>query len=200
MIDMAYNYSQTNEQEAIEKYFTDFIGTLVDVGANNGIKYSNSRRLIELGWSGHLIEPHPLAYASLNLNTRHFPRVYTYECALGIRDSREVLKMAEDSLLSVLEESERGGFDDIPMAGEAEVDVITWETFMDRAGNPHIDFITIDAEGMDIEILTQIDLTNVQMVCIEKSQLPKDRSIWPYVNRFGLTLYHETFENLIFVQ
>ncbi len=45
-----------NEEQVILDYFGNKIGNLLDIGANDGITLSNSRKLIELGWSGDLIE------------------------------------------------------------------------------------------------------------------------------------------------
>ena len=44
-------YSQNNEEQVILDYFGNKIGNLLDIGANDGITLSNSRKLIELGWA-----------------------------------------------------------------------------------------------------------------------------------------------------
>ena len=58
-------YSQNNEEQIILDYFKYFKGHLLDIGANDGITLSNSRKLIELGWTGDLIEPSPNAFEKL---------------------------------------------------------------------------------------------------------------------------------------
>ncbi len=58
-------YSQNNEEQIIIEYFKDFKGHLLDIGANDGLTLSNSRKLIELGWTGDLVEPSPNAFQKL---------------------------------------------------------------------------------------------------------------------------------------
>jgi len=58
-------YSQNNEEQVILSYFGNKIGNLLDIGANDGLTLSNSRKLIELGWSAELIEPAEIPYNKL---------------------------------------------------------------------------------------------------------------------------------------
>ena len=57
---MLHKTSQNNEQEYILKYYKNFKGKFLDVGAHNGVDFSNSFFLIELGWQGICVEPNPL--------------------------------------------------------------------------------------------------------------------------------------------
>src|SRR5262245_12533077 len=43
-------YSQNDEEGIIAGYFGGRTGTLLDIGAYDGVSFSNSRRLIESGW------------------------------------------------------------------------------------------------------------------------------------------------------
>ena len=56
------DYSQNGEQLIIEKYFGDFKGILLDIGANDGETLSNSRSLIKKGWQAVLVEPSESAF------------------------------------------------------------------------------------------------------------------------------------------
>jgi hypothetical protein len=49
------SYSQNKEEEVILNYFNGHVGTFVDLGANDGITFSNTRALAERGWKGVLI-------------------------------------------------------------------------------------------------------------------------------------------------
>jgi hypothetical protein len=59
------------------------------------------------------------------------------------------------------------------------------------------DFINIDIEGMDFEVLSQIDLTDVKCVCVEYNGIEPQKYI-DYCAQFGLTEIHRNGENLIF--
>lgn len=70
-------YSQNDEEDVIVQYFARMEHEhnqkrpdgsprrFLDVGAHDGMTFSNSRRLAELGWGGWLIEPGKAAYAKL---------------------------------------------------------------------------------------------------------------------------------------
>lgn len=53
------SYSQNNEETRIVEYFGGDIGQFLDIGAYDGKTFSNTLRLVELGWSGICIEPSP---------------------------------------------------------------------------------------------------------------------------------------------
>jgi FkbM family methyltransferase len=59
-------FSQNNEQNLIQQYFGGNTGTLFDIGAADGITFSNSRRFLLDGWKGFLVEPGKNSYAKLN--------------------------------------------------------------------------------------------------------------------------------------
>ena len=59
-------YSQHQEEAVITKYFeSKGTGHFVDIGAYDGITFSNTRRLVELGWSGVMVEPSPKPFCQL---------------------------------------------------------------------------------------------------------------------------------------
>ena len=58
-------YSQNNEEQVILNHFKDHIGSVLDLGANDGITFSNSLRLIQKGWKADLIEASPETFLKL---------------------------------------------------------------------------------------------------------------------------------------
>ena len=59
-------YSQNNEEEIIVPYFNGQVGNFLDIGAYDGKTFSNTLRLVELGWSGVCVEPDPTSFAALS--------------------------------------------------------------------------------------------------------------------------------------
>lgn len=51
-------YSQNGEDVLVAQWLPE-VGTLLDIGANDGEHYSNSRRFMENGWVGVFVEPDP---------------------------------------------------------------------------------------------------------------------------------------------
>lgn len=208
MIDTESNnyYTQNDEERAILEYFGDYVGTLVDVGANDGITFSNSARLIELGWKAHLIEPHYEAFCDCSdryANNSNV-RVYNYAIVSKGQDGRVPFYASKDSLLSSLNKNaaESWGME----VEKRTCEGVSWSKWIEISGNKNkefdyvydFDFISIDAEQYDYAILKQIDLTNVKMVCFEQSEFTKH--MVKICQRAGMKQYYRSFENLIYVR
>lgn len=197
-------YSQNKEDEIILKYFGDFIGTFADIGANDGVTLSNTRALAEKGWNGICVEPSPKAYARLKENIKGFKGVYAYPFAIGphngnmiLHESSDLLKKGDVALVSTLVYQEMDRFKNVVSYEPVEVKVFKWKTFLNRVKYKAFDFISIDAEGLDLEILRQIDLTDVKCICVEFNGKNKEHFVAACP---GFRLIHENGENLIFAR
>jgi len=76
-------YSQGNEEAFIVEWFDGRRGRFLDIGASDGIRYSNTRRLFELGWHGVLVEPSPATFAMLLQNYRDHNEIMCVNCAVA---------------------------------------------------------------------------------------------------------------------
>lgn len=169
-------YSQSAEEQHILNYFGDFKGTFLSLGENDGETLSNVRALAIRGWSGVMVEPAPKAYAKLKALYEDAPKgkFYTYECAIGnhnekaiLHDSGELLKKGDTSLVSTLVESEKIRFQSVLHYEPVQVKVYRWKTFYNRLTIKKFDFISIDCEGLDGDILKQMDVSETRCICIE---------------------------------
>ena len=59
------SYSQDNEEAIILEHFGGRIGRFLDIGAADGVQFSNTRALAEHGWHGVLVEPSPRQFMKL---------------------------------------------------------------------------------------------------------------------------------------
>lgn len=196
-------YSQSSEQENILKFFTGKTGSLLDIGANDGIENSNSRALLELGWRGALVEPHPGAFANLSKN--HISGTIVFECAITDYDGEVEFHHCPDSQISSTKEEftrqwkKAGAKYDL-----IKVDCMSVKTLLESASGKFVsfDFITIDAEGCDFSILKQLsefDFTGAKMICIECSG-DERKEINQYLTERGFIFYHSTDENLLMIR
>lgn len=202
-------YSQNQEEKYILEFFGNQTGTLLDIGANDGITFSNSYALLQKGWSGLLVEPSPEAFRKLyNLHGSKNPIVHICTCAIGSKDDTAVLhesgphfpSKTDVALLSSLKKAETEKWKQSGVKfNEAVVNVNTYATLLKKFNNPVFDFISIDAEGMDLEILAQIDLTPTKLLCIEwNSHEATKHIIMEYCNRFGMNkIIYQSPENLL---
>lgn len=205
-------YSQNNEQEHILEYFKDNYGiSVLDIGANDGKTFSNSLALIERGARAVLVEPSPTAFEKLMATHRGKPhQVQCVRAAIGsgsgvvdLHESGPHLPDSSDvALLSsvVPEETTRWKEAKRPVEfNTIQVNMITYAQLQQLAYCYHFDFITIDAEGLDVQILRQINLAGTRMVCVEHNgDQEAMKSIEKYCSSFGLNrVIYCSGENLI---
>jgi FkbM family methyltransferase len=215
------NYSQNNEQEIVMNHFNGRMGRLLDIGANDGITYSNSAGLLVAGWTGVLLEPSPSAFRKLmefvgELNQcdskyRIGSRIFALNC--GIADSGGYKKFHESgsykregkdiALLSCLDEKEKQRWGNDVDFEEIDAHFYTFADFLNFIKDTNInkfDFITIDAEGYDWRILQQIDLNAIgcQCCCIEHNGVPEIITAYrEYCGRAGMHEIGFNGENII---
>lgn len=76
------DYSQNGEQLVIGKLLAGKTGRLLDIGAYRPDTFSNSRALLDAGWSGVLVEPSPAPFKALIDYYGGNPRVELVNCAI----------------------------------------------------------------------------------------------------------------------
>lgn len=189
-------YSQNGEDLIISEYFGEFKGHLLDIGANDGITFSNSRLLIQKCWKATLIEP-SRAYEKLKKlydGKRQWQQITTINVGISNNKASEIWYELTDSLLSTKhkELADKWG---IPYILSI-VDFIPY-SHIPQPPNGY-DFINIDTEGEDWNILQQIDLTNVKCLCVEYGK--HETLITRYCEKYNMKLLHRNGENLIFVK
>jgi hypothetical protein len=200
-------YSQNDEESILLQHLTSLTGTLLDIGANDGKTLSNSLALIEKGWSAALVEPAKIPFSKLANLHKDNQKVQCINLAIGTQigelkfySSGTHLNDGDTDLLSTLCESELSRW-----AGteneftEETVSVVDFKTFLDHSEFKKFDLVLIDAEGLDYEILTQIDLNQIEcsMIVVETNSKDDEKYI-EYCEAYGFKQIHKTHENLIF--
>jgi len=196
-------YSQNNEEQLILDYFGPvFKGTCLDFGANDGVTLSNTRACIERGWKGVMVD----ASTDMCEKLRRFD-VEVHNVAMGNTDgfltfyeSGEHLGKGDRSLVSTIVPAEMDRWANETFT-PVTVECVTFATLLTRSAFKTFDLISIDIEGMDLDVLTQMDLTALgcKMLIVEfngKYQLDFD---W-YCAVHGMKLYAKNAENLIYVK
>lgn len=196
-------YSQGNEEAIIIEYLNShqIIPNILSIGENTGIHLSNCRRLIENGASAILVEPSQKAFAKLNdLYYGHYDKVWCFNVAIGnevgeadFYESGEHLGKGDIALLSSLKKETTTKWLKSTEFNKGKALVWTFEELQKNVKSlnrpAEYQFINIDAEGFDLEILKQIDLNEVdcQCLCIEhNSVLSVVQEIREYCTFFGL--------------
>lgn len=150
-----------------------------DIGANHPIELSNTFLLYKLGASGVLVEPDPDLRAVLN-NKRRRDTVLNVGVAFDERRSATLRRMTSnvfnsfsaDQAAFVVNSSKNWGHDQKQeIVDEIEIALIPANDILAEHFADGIDFLSIDAEGVDLQILRSIDLKRFRpkMICIEAS-------------------------------
>ncbi|MGI9215138.1 MAG: FkbM family methyltransferase [Gammaproteobacteria bacterium] len=206
------SYTQNNEEGLILNYFSNRNQselTVLDIGANDGKTFSNSLKVIEMGWNAVLIEPTPKALAllaslhSFKKNVMCFPIAITNQNGMfQLQESSSLLNQGDTSLVSSLKQEEtvkwannNVRFNTVNVMG------MDFNSFLETSPYKKFNLISIDVEGYDYDVLSQIDLMSIgcEMLIIEFNG--KDESLFTsYANKFGMKLISKNPENLIFTK
>jgi FkbM family methyltransferase len=147
------SYSQYGEDLILWDYFEGRPdGLFVEVGANHPTVLNNTWFFEQRGWRGILVEPLPERCRELR-QVRH--RSQIIEAALGAPENRgtTAFQVAAEHALSGLELKP-----DVKCLEGIKVTLTTLDDVMAAAGNPKIDFITIDVEGTELDVLRGFNL------------------------------------------
>lgn len=201
-------YSQGQEDKILQELFYGFEGTFMDCGSNDGITLSNTHALALSGWSGLCIEPSPKAFQSLQELYLFNDKIYCINVAVSdyngkakFYDSGTHLNKGDKALLSSLSKEEIKRWGNTTDFDEIEVDVVDFKTLLNLSPYKEFQFISTDAEGMDVLILRQMDLSalNCKCLCVEYNSHEQTlNEIKDYCSQFGLTnVLLKNAENII---
>lgn len=198
------NYSQNKEQEVILNYFNGEIGTFLDIGANDGVTLSNTRALALMGWRGVLVDASPKAFARLQANYPDQLNFHLYNLALGsvngiakFNESGPLLGTDDVALVSTFNQSEMDRFKSAVTYETVEAKCLTWSAFLSGCPVKEFDFISIDIEGNEMDVLPYMDLSQTRLICIEfNGKEDLQREYEKYLA--GFKLIYTSAENLIY--
>jgi FkbM family methyltransferase len=146
-------------------------GFFVDVGAFHPFQHSNTYLLYKAGWRGINIDPRP---GSKALFDRHRPEDINIEAGIAEASGRMTYYfIGENSTMNTfsLENLERLGLTH-EVKQRIEVPVCRLDEVMGEHGaGRRIDYLNVDAEGFETQILNSIDLERfgVKIISIEQN-------------------------------
>lgn len=173
MVKIAASRSQHGEDSAIASLIpADCERLFVDVGANDGISWSNSYNFAQAGFRLLLVEPMPIYAARCALNHRGNPNVFIepYAIARELGVATFYVNLDADHDLLAMRSSLVREF--IPSDSVTEVTVPTapLSFLLDKhKAPPRYAVLSVDAEGMDLHVLETADLDRrrPQVICVE---------------------------------
>jgi FkbM family methyltransferase len=162
-------YAQYGEDRVLwQLYKGKKDGVCVEVGGFDGETFSNTLTFEEQGWRAIIVEPMG-KYADKIRERR--PKASVFSCAAGAVAGETVLIMAHGAETLSTTTSDPLHLSRIKKIGgkteELKVEVRPLDEMLEEAHVNHINFITIDVEGGEIEVLKGFDFSRwLPEICI----------------------------------
>lgn len=170
-------YSQFKQDQIInENFFKNKPnGFFVDIGAHDGITFSNSKFYEELGWDGICIEPNPKVFPTLQNNRKVKCVMKAIAEKPGTAEFFQIID-GPDMLSGLSSEFTQNAIARIHDELVDYPDAFTYievecDTFSNIVETTTIDFLSIDTEGNELKILQTIDFDkyDIHVLTIENN-------------------------------
>lgn len=186
-------YSQHGEQIQIELFFEERIGRFLDVGAFNGITYSNVYPLVLKGWRGVALEP-AVIFANLKENYKDYPNIICEKIGLAEFDGEKLFYETNGNAISTTELKHKEMWEKVGTKYvESKIIVKTWQTIFKTFGYD-FNFISLDVEGNSVDLFKLLPielLPQLELICVEHDNR-QDEVVLP-----GFEVYHLNCLNVL---
>ena len=168
-------------------------GTYVDVGAYHPVLYSNTYAFYKEGWRGIVIDPNsdmkPL-YALMR------PRDTFVHTAVGERPEEKEYYMFDDGAYNSFDSVRAHSWKEsrgLPIKKTRMVSFKPLAQILKEQGITHIDFLNVDVEGLDLEVLKTHDWSvPTRVIAVEDETFnpdaPRENAIYAYLHDKGYVL------------
>lgn len=185
------SHSQFGEDVLLWEYFgAKPDGFFVEVGANHPTECSQTWLFAQQGWRGILVEP---ISKNCELLRKERPESVVFDCALGAAEQRGRVQLnvaANGDGVSGLVVNEG-----VIVERVEEVDLRTLDDVLAQAGNPQIDFLSIDVEGAELQVLQGFDIKRHQPAVVLVEDWLHGLDVHRYMVRNGYRVVKRTGEN-----
>lgn len=198
------HYSQFGEDIVVTRLLREPHGWYVDVGAHHPKRYSNTYLLFRRGWQGVNIDANP---HTIQLFQKARPKDANICVGVGGKAGTLTYHQFSDPAVNSFKEDEAKkwmGKDWITYLGPREVPVRPLRDILrEVSGLPRIDLLTIDVEGMDLEVLQSNDWetytpTVIIVECADYDPHASEHPIVMYLRARGYVLAAFVGSSLIF--
>ncbi len=203
-------YSQINQDKFLENWFKNWKPkekTFVEVGAFDGLHYSNVRRLSEkYGWEGLSIEPVFHNFEKMQKNYKQLP-VKCLNIAVSDYDGETEINVSSyphlpdwGSDVASLKEIDKEVWTNKYNAQwtKQKVKVKTLNTVLTEENYQNIGLLCIDTEGADLDVLKGLDLNRFrpEMIVVEYGKLRQP--IIDYVVKHNYSAVFDNGQDIFF--
>jgi FkbM family methyltransferase len=197
-------YGQHGEDKFLDSMFGEKThGVCVEVGAYDGVSLSNTYHFEKKGWNALCIEPIQSAYDKCKQVRKN-----TYQCCVGKEDKDDVefhIFHLNDNLCAISSLEPDGRLIEshrhlLTNQSTCKSKIRTLNTLFTELNFPtEIDFISIDTENTELDVLKGLDLNKykVKVLLIENNF--DEPFCADYLKPYGYTRVHRIAVNDIFI-
>jgi len=167
-------------------------GFFVEVGANDPQHGSQTWLLERNGWRGVLIEPQSCFFDRL-VRERPGSRVYQAACSSPERRGTGTLHIANLPGFSTLEKHPDAH--GVAYVSTESARILTLDELLEAEGNPVVDFISIDVEGHELQVLRGLTLERHRPKLLLIEDPVRDLDKHRYLRAHGYRLVKRTALN-----
>lgn len=170
-------------------------GVFVDVGAADGITFSNTYYFEKQGWTGVCFEPNPE-----NFNVAKLVRRNVYPIAISSNFGKADFYIDSNT-------PDWSGLEplDIKTSKKIQVETKTLTQALFDQKFINVDLLSVDTEGTEIDVIKSLDFsqflpTILIIEFLNRENVNQSKMLVKFISQFGYKVAHTTFSNLIFVQ
>ncbi len=203
------SYSQDGEDVVLQSFYEgikNYKGYFIDVGAHHPVRFSNTWSLYRKGWKGINIDPTPNSMRSFNLLR---PRDINLEIGIGSEPKDLMFYCFNEPALNTFDPklaAERNNGAPYKIINEIKIPTFTLADVLDRhlPLNQHIDVLSIDVEGLDLDVLKSNNWGKYvpDFILVEdvdfKIETPLSSPVYCFLNQLGYSLVAKLKRTLVF--
>ena len=205
------SYSQEGEDLLLNRIFEGKeAGFYVDVGAHHPKRFSNTCFFYESGWRGINIEPNTHA---IEVFAKQRKRDINLQVGVSQQHGELLYYEFNDSALNTFDKAlanEREATTVYKIIGTQKIPVNRLDTLLERylPVGTTIDFLTVDVEGLDLEVLKSNDWIKYRPHCVlaealgfaMMTELSEEAPIITFMRDQGYRLFAKTYNSLCFLE
>lgn len=173
----------------------------LDIGAHDPVMYNNTYLFYEKGSSGVNVEPDPECFLKL---ASQRPRDVNLNVGVGSHEGTFNYYVMTSRSLNTFSKAEAKRYE---IYGKQKVEVVNVNTILNEYFEPGPNFVSLDVEGLEMEILESFDFeaSRPEVFCIETLTYTEDNTeekvvdIIEYMKEMDYIVHSDTYINTIFV-
>ncbi len=204
-----YSYSQTGEDLILDFFLKGKkSGFYMDIGAYHPVSLSNTYRFYKRGWKGINIEPN---HNKFHLFEKQRTRDMNLNVGIGPHEASAPLFIFDADTLSTFSREAAENYKSIghSIVETKEVELMPLKKIFEKyAKDEKIDFLSVDTEGYDLEVLKTNDweLYRPSLIVLETVEYGKELlgkklndTYDPFMEAIGYKKIADTYINTIYI-